>query len=115
MPNQDRTGPLGQGPMTGGGFGRCGGGQGRGQGGYGTGQGGAGMGRGGFCARMGQGLRRAFGFGQGGAGQNRTGGLFRFGRFPQGAAQGQTPDPAQERIRALEAEIADLKEQLRNR
>lgn len=82
MPNQDRTGPLGQGPMTGGGFGLCGGGQGRGQGGYGMGQG---------------------------------GGFFRFGRFPRGAALDQTPDPAQERISALEREIADLKEQLRNR
>lgn len=115
MPNQDRTGPLGQGPMTGGGFGRCGGGQGRGQGGYGMGQGGAGMGRGGFCSRMGQGLRRAFGFGQGGAAPARGGGFFRFGRFPRATAPGQTPDAALERIDALEREIADLKEQLRNR
>lgn len=105
MPNQDRTGPLGQGPMTGNGLGRCGGGQGRGQGGYG-------MGRGGFCSRMGQGLRRALGFGQGGAGQARGGGFFRFGRFPRNADAGQDP---QGRIAALEREIADLKEQLRNR
>ncbi|HBR05579.1 MAG TPA: hypothetical protein DD766_00195 [Desulfovibrio sp.] len=85
-----------------------------GQGGSGMGQGRA-MNRGGFCGRLGRGLCRAFGFGRAGQGQDQTGGLFRFGRFPRGAAQGQTPDAALERITALEREIADLKEQLRNR
>jgi len=85
-----------------------------GQGGSGQGQGRA-MNRGGFCGRLGRGLCRAFGFGRAGQGQDQTGGLFRFGRFPRGAAPGQTPDAALERITALEREIADLKEQLRNR
>ena len=97
MPNQDRTGPLGQGPGSGGGLGRCNAGQ-RGPG-RGQGQGGQGMGRNGFCARLGQGLRRTF----------------RFGRFPRSSAQDQAPDAALERIHALEREIADLKDQLRNR
>ncbi len=40
MPGFDRTGPSGQGPMTGRGFGPCGGGMGRGRGcGYGNGYG----------------------------------------------------------------------------
>lgn len=55
MPGRDGTGPMGQGPMTGGGRGWCGGGAGRGRGmgrgmgagwGGGGGRGGAGAGRG---------------------------------------------------------------------
>lgn len=117
MPNYDGTGPLGQGAMTGGGFGRCGSGQGRGQG-RGMGQGsGLGQGRGmamGFCARMGRGLRRAFGFGQAGQDTARGSGLFRFGRFPRSTST-EAQSPNQSRLEALEREIADLKEQLRNR
>jgi len=61
MPGFDRTGPMGKGPMTGGGFGRCGsarGGGGFGGRGFGYGAGyGAGAGRGygrggGFCRRF---------------------------------------------------------------
>ena len=55
MPGYDGTGPLGRGPMTGGGFGRCTGYGGRGYGygaGYGRGSG-RGFGRGrGFCRRL---------------------------------------------------------------
>ncbi|HMM39487.1 MAG TPA: DUF5320 domain-containing protein [Desulfovibrio sp.] len=104
MPNQDRTGPLGQGPMTGGGFGRCGAareagndvdqpGSGRG---FGQGQGlGQGQGRGRRCAA---------GTGQARAGQGR--GFFGFGRNPR------TVEPEQDRLAALENEIAELKRQL---
>ncbi len=118
MPYGDGTGPLGQGPLTGGGFGRCGAGQsgygrgqGRGLGAGGLGAGGPGAGNG-FCARLGRGLRRAFGFGLGGTA--RPGGFFRFGRFPRTTAPADR-DPSQDRIEALEREIADLKEQLRSR
>jgi hypothetical protein len=49
MPGFDRTGPMGNGPMTGGGFGRCGGG---GRVGFGRGAG-RGYGRGrGACRRF---------------------------------------------------------------
>ena len=56
MPRFDGTGPMGQGPMTGGGRGRCTGGAGFG---YGAGYGrGCGWGRGaGFCRRVGFGGR----------------------------------------------------------
>ena len=50
MPGFDRTGPMGKGPMTGGGFGRCGGGFGGRGFGYGAGAG-RGYGRG-FCRRF---------------------------------------------------------------
>ncbi|MCM0754573.1 DUF5320 domain-containing protein [Desulfovibrio aminophilus] len=107
MPNQDRTGPLGQGPMTGGGFGRCGSarqadiddrpGLGRG---FGQGQRlGQGLGQG-----RGRGCRRAAASGQARAGQGR--GFFGFGRNPR------TLDPEQDRLAALENEIAELKRQL---
>jgi hypothetical protein len=65
MPGFDRTGPMGAGPMTGGGFGRCGGQAGIGRGGgYGLGRGfGGGYGRG---AGFGGNLRfRARGWGYG--------------------------------------------------
>jgi hypothetical protein len=52
------------------------------------------------------------GLGQGGLGQARSGSP-RFGRFPQTVTSDQTTESAQERIFALEREIADLKEQLR--
>ena len=60
MPNFDRTGPQGQGPMTGRGMGRCGNGNGSGVG-FGQGRGfGRGFGRGaGFGRGFGLGLRRA--------------------------------------------------------
>ena len=58
MPNFDRTGPHGQGPMTGRGMGRCGNGAGTGAG-FGQGRGfGGGQGRG-FGRGFGFGLRRA--------------------------------------------------------
>lgn len=45
MPNRDQTGPAGQGPLTGRGFGPCGGGRGLGRG-FGCGRGfGRGLGR----------------------------------------------------------------------
>jgi len=46
MPGGDGSGPMGQGPMTGGGFGPCGGGAGYGARGGGYGRGGGGYGRG---------------------------------------------------------------------
>ena len=46
MPGGDGSGPMGQGPMTGGGFGPCGGGAGYGARGGGYGRGGGGFGRG---------------------------------------------------------------------
>jgi len=49
MPNRDKTGPLGQGPLTGRGFGPCGGGRGFG---FGCGRG------------FGRGLGRFFGWNQ---------------------------------------------------
>ncbi len=45
MPNRDKTGPMGQGPLTGRGFGPCGGGRGFGRG-FGRGRGGFGRGLG---------------------------------------------------------------------
>ncbi|MBN1688571.1 MAG: DUF5320 domain-containing protein [Candidatus Omnitrophica bacterium] len=72
MPGGDGTGPLGEGPMTGGGFGYCG-------------QGGRGYGRG---YGMGRGFGRGFRFGQ-----------RRFGFGPRGGARGwgwfQNPVDAQ--------------------
>ncbi|MBT3294629.1 MAG: DUF5320 domain-containing protein [Verrucomicrobia bacterium] len=81
MPRGDKTGPMGQGPMTGGGFGSCAqeGGQlpagnrprlGRGRGRGGRGRGGRGRGRGfllrqGFGGQAGRGM--GLGRGQGGA------------------------------------------------
>ena len=53
MPNRDKTGPMGQGPLTGRGFGPCGGGKGFGRGfGFGCGRG------------FGRGLGRFFGWNQ---------------------------------------------------
>jgi hypothetical protein len=53
MPNRDKTGPMGQGPSTGRGFGPCGGGKGLGRGfGFGCGRG------------FGRGLGRFFGWNQ---------------------------------------------------
>ena len=48
MPGQDRTGPMGQGPMTGRGMGPCGSGM-----------------RRGFGKGLGRGMRRGFGYGSG--------------------------------------------------
>jgi hypothetical protein len=65
MPGFDRTGPQGQGPMTGGGFGYCGAGRRRGDlsalgGGYGRPGGGRGFGSG-----RGRGMARGRGIGRG--------------------------------------------------
>lgn len=76
MPNQDGTGPLGQGPMTGGGFGPCGAGS---------------------------------GYGAARSGSRRGRGFFRFGRSPQVLST----NPDQQRIAALEREVAELKRLLR--
>jgi len=71
MPGQDQTGPAGQGPMTGGGFGQCASSE-KGSAGRGFGRG---MGRGGGMGRCGRGRRMGFGAGRGGArrlGQDQT-------------------------------------------
>ncbi len=94
MPGFDRTGPLGQGPMTGGGFGRCG------QGGAGLG---AGLGRG-----MGAGRGRGFGRGRFGLG-GRAVALDQEApeaAVPEARAE-QAIDALLERIERLEAKLAN--------
>jgi len=77
MPGGDRTGPMGQGPMTGWGRGMCSGGNAKGSG-LGAGQGrGRGLG-------AGQGAGRGRGRGLG-AGQGAGGGWRRWFRFNQNA------------------------------
>lgn len=95
MPGMDGSGPLGQGPMTGGGFGRCGGGQGMGRG--------RGMGGGGGKGRGGGGGR---GFGFAGA-----------GRFNQPLGPVDSMDDEESlkaRLDMLEQESRAIKERLNN-
>lgn len=100
MPGFDRTGPRGQGPLTGGGRGYCGSGRaGLGDRGYGVGRGGAPWGGGrGRC--------------WGGGGRGRWGGG---GQGPGGGGRGgwnrALPVPGDER-EALRAEAADMEARL---
>lgn len=90
MPGFDRTGPLGQGPMTGRGMGRCGKG-----GGFGRGRG---LGRGGG--------RRGGGFSRGFAGG------FAWGHGAQAPTGGDEKAWLQDRLRDLEQESRELRERL---
>jgi hypothetical protein len=94
MPGMDRTGPMGQGPLTGRGFGPCNGGSGQG-GGFGRGF------RMGFGAGMGRGAGRGFRW--------RTGGF---------AAQQSVELSREDQRKILEQELSDLeseKEALKKR
>ena len=113
MPGFDRSGPMGAGPMTGRGLGRCtpqgrqmlaGGGYGAG---YGFGRGGGrGFGRGG-----GRGWGRGFGYGAGyGPGYGYGTGYGGYAPFGYGPAAGSLDDERS----WLEAEAAALKEHLTN-
>lgn len=104
MPGFDRTGPLGEGPMTGGGFGRCGSGRrsaygagaGRRSDAFGRGQGFGGRGRG-------RGRGRAFGY----AGPSRSYGVLPDARADLGALSQQAED-LRATLKDIEARIADL-------
>jgi hypothetical protein len=71
MPGFDRTGPMGQGPRTGGGFGDCGPGAGAGS--------------------FGGGLRFGGGFGRGRRSRCAYGGGFGYGRWPRYWGEGYYP------------------------
>lgn len=88
MPAGDRTGPLGNGPMTGRGMGYCSGNEQTGN----------------ATLNFGRGLARGFRGGQG-----RRSGFFRFRNF--GYSQNQE-DNAQNRKQALENELEYLKKQV---
>jgi hypothetical protein len=88
MPGGDRTGPLGQGPMTGRRMGFCSGNE---FAGYATGA-------------FGRGLARGFRGGQG-----RRGGFYRFANFGFGQ---NTEDAKQNRKKSIEDEIDYLKNQI---
>lgn len=91
MPGFDRTGPMGAGPVTGGGFGYCAGGAGRGV-------------RGGQAQWYGPGYGRAFGRGGRFRGRGRD-----FGPFGWWASG--SPGVQEERA-ALESRMADLKAEM---
>ncbi|MBN2141272.1 MAG: DUF5320 domain-containing protein [Desulfovibrionaceae bacterium] len=96
MPGFDMTGPLGQGPMTGRGAGRCSGQAGQGRG--------PGFGRG-------LGFRRGFGPGRGlgfGRGLGRGG----FGLQQAGDLSGPSNKDLRDRLDWLESEAARIREQL---
>ncbi len=100
MPGQDQTGPMGQGPRTGGGFGRC-------NPNYASAADGTplmGVGRGG--RPMGGGRGRCWGGGR--AGQ---------ARFDQSASSQPATEAAQlrDKVRALTAEVAQLRAELNAR
>jgi hypothetical protein len=101
MPGFDRTGPQGQGPMTGGGFGYCGAGRRRGDlsalgGGYGRPGGGRGFGSG-----RGRGMARGRGIGRG------------YGRpwERSGVPMGANPETA---LSELQRQAEDLKSHLKD-
>lgn len=108
MPGFDRTGPLGGGPRTGGGFGLCGPGAGTGSGrGYGLGVGRGGRPRGG-------GRGRCFGGGGGYAyGRGYGRGYGRFGAFGADADIASLQAQADELRAELDAVEARLAETLK--
>lgn len=124
MPGRNRTGPLGQGPLTGGGRGPCG--QGRGAAAEDGPPLGGGFGYG-YASASGRGIGRGMGFGGGrGRGFGRGRGMG-FGAAPfaadlqdsAGASQQRSgDDPDREalmaRLKALEDEAAGLRKQLDN-
>ena len=104
MPGFDGTGPRGQGPRTGGGFGYCAPGSGPG---YGAGGFPRGAGRGGFP--WGGGRGRAWGGGRGWGGQSMYGG------YPPPAAQ-WTPEQELESLQmqaqAMEQELQSIRQRI---
>lgn len=101
MPGYDRTGPMGEGPKTGGGFGLCGTGTRRAVGGayYGVGRGGR---------PFGGGRGRCFG---GGRGFGRRYNANRFGYANQPMPTQDQMAVLQDEIKLLEQDLAELKAQ----
>lgn len=109
MPRGDKTGPLGQGPMTGR------------RGGYCAGSGMPGFNQGGGSGFSGRGLSRAFGWGSGGRGVCAwlfAAGLPAWQRFAGGRASFEGPDPELEKsslksqVEALESELDRINKRL---
>ena len=101
MPGFDRTGPLGQGPMTGGGFGRCGSGR-------------------RFANDIGadspvnvSGRGRGFGFGRGGGRGRRRAFAAGYGRLAGSSVAGSDAGPETD-VAELQRQIQDLKAYIRD-
>lgn len=101
MPGFDRTGPLGQGPMTGGGFGRCGSGR----------RSAGNMGADGPSNRLGRG--RGFGPGRGGGRGRRGASGSGYGRSAGSPMAGSAAAPESD-VAELQQQVHDLKAYLRD-